>query len=109
MKAVWRLKSASVHDVLQSLPKSKRPAYNTILTIMRILEQKGYLRREKAGRAHVYRSLVSRGQARTRAVQHMVHSFFEDSPEQLVLSVLESEKLSPAEIARLKEMIDRRG
>jgi predicted transcriptional regulator len=108
MKSVWSLEEASVHDVHQAMPTGKRLAYNTILTIMRILEQKGYLLREKEGRAHVYRPAVSQAQARRSAVRHMVQSFFEDSPEQLVLSVLEDEDLTAEEIARLKKMIGRR-
>jgi predicted transcriptional regulator len=72
---------------------------------MRILESKGYLRREKTGRAHIYRPVVSRHQARGTAVQQLVRSFFDDSPEQLVLSVLDGENLSSEEIARLKKMI----
>ncbi len=108
MKTVWTLGSASVNDVLAALPNGKRLAYNTILTTMRILERKGYLGHDKAGRAHVYHPLVSRTQARGGAVRHMVKSFFDDSPEQLVLSVLQNENLSPEEITRLKKMIDER-
>ncbi len=107
MKIVWDLKSASVNDVAAALPAEKPLAYNTILTTMRILEHKGYLRREKVGRAHVYRPLVSRRQARTKAVRQMVSSFFDGSPEQLMLSVLENERLTPEEITRLKKMISR--
>jgi len=109
MKAVWKMGAASVAEVQASFSSTKRLAYNTILTMMRILEQKGYLERQKAGRAHIYRPLVSPGQARSRAVRHLVRSFFEDSPEQLVLSVLQNERLSPEEIARLKDLIDKRG
>ena len=106
MKVVWKQGTATVNDVTDALPAGKRLAYNTILTTMRILEKKGYLRREKAGRAHVYRPAVTKSQARTKAVRQMVQSFFDDSPEQLVLSVLENEKLTPEEIARLKTLIN---
>lgn len=108
MKSVWDLEEASVHDVRQAMPAGKRLAYNTILTIMRILEQKGYLLREKSGRAHVYRAAVSQDQARRSAVRHILRSFFENSHEELVLSVLDDEDLTPDEIARLKQMIGRR-
>jgi predicted transcriptional regulator len=105
MKIVWDHDQATVNDVVAALPAGNTLAYNTILTTMRILEQKGYLRREKVGRSHVYRPLVSRRQARTKAVRHMVSSFFDGSPEQLMLSVLENEQLTPQEITRLKKMI----
>ena len=109
MKIIWRTGSASVSDVHLAMPSGNRLAYNTILTMMRILEHKGYLEREKSGRAHVYRPLISPGQARHRAVKHLLKSLFDDSPEQLVLAVLRDEPLTPEEIARLREMIDKRG
>ena len=107
MKIVWEHDQVTVNDVMTAIPVSKSLAYNTILTTMRILEQKGYLRREKIGRSHVYRPLVSRHQARTKAMRQMVSSFFDGSPEQLMLSVLENEQLTSEEIARLKRMIDK--
>jgi predicted transcriptional regulator len=109
MKIIWKKGTASVGDVHTSMSTTNRLAYNTILTMMRILEHKGYLEREKSGRAHVYRPLISPGQARSRAVKHLLKSLFDDSPEQLVLAVLQDEPLTPEEIVRLKEMIDKRG
>jgi predicted transcriptional regulator len=109
MKIIWKTGTASVSDVHMAMPSANRLAYNTILTMMRILEHKGYLERHKSGRAHVYQPLVSPGQARRKAVKHLLSSLFDDSPEQLVLAVLQDEPLSPQEIARLKELIDKRG
>jgi predicted transcriptional regulator len=105
MAIVWEMGEATVNDVVAALPERNRPAYNTVLTTMRILEQKGYLRHIKEGRAHVYRPLVSRNQARRQVVRHMVQRFFNDSPELLLLSILENEKMSPEELERLKQMI----
>ena len=107
MSVIWDLGQGTVNDVISSLPETNRPAYNTVLTIMRILEQKGYLNRVKNGRAHVYQPDVSRGQARRKAVRHMVSSFFDDSAEQLLVSILENERVSPEELDRLKKMIER--
>jgi len=106
MKAVWELEEASVNDVLSSLPSRTRPAYNTVLTIMRILERKGYLEHVKEGRAYVYRPLVNRKGARRKAVRHMISSFFEGSPRLLMLSLMEDEKITPEELEQLKKMID---
>lgn len=105
MAIVWEMGEATVNDVVAALPEDNRPAYNTVLTTMRILEHKGYLRHSKEGRAHVYRPLVSRNQARSQVVRHMVQSFFNDSPELLLLSILENENLTAEELERLKEMI----
>ena len=105
MSLVWEQGEATVSGVIDAMPKENRPAYNTVLTILRILETKGYLKHVKEGRAHVYRPIVSQDQARSKAVRHMVSSFFDNSAEQLLLSILENEKLSRAEIARLQQMI----
>ncbi len=105
MTAVWEQKRATVGDILAAQSRGKRPAYNTILTIMRILEQKGYLSREKEGRAHVYTPRVSRKQARSRAIRDMTRGFFGGSSEELMLGIIENEKLSTADIERLKAMI----
>jgi predicted transcriptional regulator len=106
MRVVWELGEATVNDVIAALPGRSAPAYNTVLTILRILEQKGYLRHGKAGRAHVYRPLVSQEQARKKAVRHMVKSLFDGSPEALVLSIMKNEKLEPKDLARLQKMIE---
>lgn len=106
MQIIWDLGEATVNDVIAALPKSRAPAYNTVLTILRILEQKGYLRRTKAGRAHVYRPVVTREQARKKALRHMLKSLFDDSPEALVISILKNEKLSAREFEGLKKMIE---
>ena len=106
MDMVWKLGEATVNDVA-SVQKGPHPlAYNTILTMMRILEKKGYLRHEKNGRAHLYRPIVDRQQARSKAVRQMVKSFFDNSPELLMMNLLKSEELSAEERDRLKQMLD---
>lgn len=106
MNVVWDLGRATVNSVAEAQRGSKRLAYNTILTMMRILEQKGYLRREKVGRAHVYLPVVDRSQARTRAIRHMLKSLFNNSPELLMVNLLENETLSENDLERLRQMID---
>ena len=105
MIIIWKLKKATVNDVVKALPRSHRLAYNTVLTTMRILERKGYLDHKKDGRAHIFIPSVSRDQAQRKVVRHMVRSFFDNSPELLMLSVLENENISPEELKHLKEMI----
>ncbi|HOP06545.1 MAG TPA: BlaI/MecI/CopY family transcriptional regulator [candidate division Zixibacteria bacterium] len=105
MTIIWRLGEATVAEVTEALPADQPLAYNTVLTTMRILEQKGYLRRVKSGRAHVYQPLISNSQARRNVVRHMVQSFFNDSPELLLLNIIENEELTPEELQHLKKMI----
>ncbi len=109
MRVVWERGAVTVQAVADSLPDAGAPlAYNTVLTTMRILERKGYLTREKAGRAHVYSAAISREEARGKVVRHLVETFFDDSPELLLLSLLDGEKVSAAELDRLKRMIAER-
>ncbi|MFH1686524.1 MAG: BlaI/MecI/CopY family transcriptional regulator [bacterium] len=105
MQVVWEKGQATVTEVVEDLPRPSRPAYNTVLTTMRILEQKGYLQHVKAGRAHIFQPLVSRPQAQKKAMRHMLRSFFDDSPELLLVSILQDENISPDELKRLREMI----
>ena len=107
MNIIWDKGEATVSDVLTALPKSNRLAYNTVLTILRILEVKGYLRHVKAGRAHIYHPIVDRNQARRKAVTHMVKGFFDNSTELLVQNILDGENISAEELARLKKMIEK--
>jgi predicted transcriptional regulator len=107
MDVIWDRGSASVADVVEALPKEPELAYNTVLTTMRILEDKGYLKHKKAkeGRAFVYSPVVGREEATRKAVRHLVSRFFRDSPELLVLNVLRDEELSEAELKRIRQLI----
>ncbi len=109
MKIVWDSAEASVGDVLTAWVDDPIPAYNTVLTTMRILERKGYLKHVKRGRAFVYQPLVNRTSARKHAVSHMVKSFFDGSPELLVLSLIGENKLTPEDISRLEELLESQG
>lgn len=109
MQIIWEKGEATVNDVLDALPEDQTLAYNSVLTIMRILETKGYLGHRKEGRAHVYLPLVTEKQARKKAVRHMVSNFFNNSPELLLLSLVENDEITPEEIEKLKEMIKSEG
>ncbi len=105
IKVVWDRGQATVTEVVDALRPHQRLAYNTVLTTLRILERKGYLRREKNGRAHVYHPLVNRDAARRSAVLDVMEQFFESSPELLVLNVLENDELDDEDLHRLRQMI----
>jgi predicted transcriptional regulator len=107
MNILWEKEQATVADVVAALPKRQAAAYNTVQTMMGILEQKGYVTHTQSGRAFVYRPLVDRGTVQRRALGHLVTALFGGSPSQLVLNVLSDERLDPAEVRRLKDLIDR--
>lgn len=106
MHVVWEKGSATASDVLEALPSKPPAAYSTVVTTLRILEEKGYLRHTKQGRAFIYHPVVDRSQAARSAVQHLLQRFFNNSPELLVLNVLKDEPMDPAELKRLKQLIE---
>jgi predicted transcriptional regulator len=106
MDVLWEKGSATVADVSEALPKDPPLAYSTVLTTMRILETKGYVRHHKDGRAFVYQPVVGREQARESAVKHLVRRFFENSPELLMLNLMEGKKIDAAELKRLRQRIE---
>lgn len=106
MKVLWDDGPSTVGEVLDSLPNRVSLAYSTVRTTLRILEQKGYVRHEKRGRAFVYHPLVDRGDARRSAVRYVISRFFNNSPELLVLNVLENEEVDNQELLRLHRIIE---
>jgi len=111
MDVIWDKGSATVAEVAEALPKSLGLAYNTVLTTLRILEDKGYLRHTaaKEGRAYIYNARVSREQASRSAVRHLLSRFFDDSAEALVLNLIDDEQLSDAELKRVKDLLKEKG
>jgi predicted transcriptional regulator len=107
MDVMWEKGSATVAEVAEALPKELGLAYNTVLTTLRILEEKRYLRHTKAdeGRAFVYTPVVGRNEAGRNAVRYLVSRFFRNSPELLVLNLLEDEELSAGELDRIRDLI----
>jgi len=106
MEVLWEKETATVGEVIEALPKRPSLAYNTVLTTLRILEQKGYVKHGRRGRAFVYRPSIGRDQARRSAIRYVLSRFFENSPELLLVNVLENEKLDPEDLARLRKMIE---
>ena len=106
MEILWARGEATVADAVAAIPKREALAYSSVLTTMRILEQKGYITHRQEGRAFVYRPVVDRKEARRSAVKHLLSRFFDDSPELLVLNVIDEERLDMAELERLRKLVD---
>jgi predicted transcriptional regulator len=105
MEVVWNKREATVADVVDGVNGDPPLAYSTVLTTLRILENKGYLVHSKQGRAFTYKPAVERGVARDKALRHLLRRFFDDSPELLLLNLLESKEVSAKELARLRKRI----
>lgn len=109
MEVLWRRGAATVAEVAEALPQSPALAYNTVLTTLRILERKGYVRhrRARSGRAFVYRPSVPRQQATSSAVRLLLQRFFDGSRAALALNLLEEERIDKAELDRIRALIAR--
>jgi predicted transcriptional regulator len=115
MDVLWQKGSATVQQVLDALPEKPALAYNSVLTTIRVLENKGYLEHVKDGRAHIYKPILEREEATRSEIRHLVSRFFKNSHELLVLNILEdmsSESmgsdatgLEAVELKRLRELL----
>ncbi len=109
MEILWQRGSATVAEVHKALPKRLGLSYSTVLTTLRILEQKGYVTHSKEGQAFVYEPVVSRSQAQMKALGHVLSRFFENSPELLVMNLLNTEQIDAEDLQRIQKLIQQGG
>jgi predicted transcriptional regulator len=106
MRVLWEQGQATVGEVVDALNTRPKPAYNTVLTLLRIMEKKGYVSHRKDGRAFIFVPAVDRVDASRSALRTLVDRFFEGSPRLLMLNLLEDGQLSPEALKQLKERIE---
>ena len=106
MRVLWESQRATVGEVVARLAGTHSPAYNTVLTILGILERKGYVTHEKDGRAFVYLPVVDQNEARQSALSQVLNRFFDDSPRLLVLDLLGHERTDADELRLVRELIE---
>jgi len=105
MEVLWNKGQATVSDVTEALPPPLL-AYNTVLSTMRTLEQKGYVAHDEIGRAFAYRPLVGRGAAAKSAVDHVLARFFQNSPHALALTLLDDVPLRDADREAIRQLLE---
>jgi predicted transcriptional regulator len=105
MRLLWARGESAVADLVQALPEDTPLAYTSVLTTIRILEQKRYVRHRKEGRAFLYSPCVAENEARRSEIQHVLQRFFENSRERMVLSLLSDAQATPEELERMKKAI----
>src|SRR6202789_2751452 len=105
MKMLWSRGESAVSDLVAAMPEGAALAYTSVLTTVRILEQKGYVRHRQEGRAFLYSPCVEEHEAERSEVRHMMQRFFGNSRERLLLSLLGDDEVTPEELQRLKEAI----
>jgi predicted transcriptional regulator len=107
MRVLWRQGPSTVAAVVEAVADANPPAYNTVQTMMRILERKGFVSHRKSGRAFVFQALVDESHARRNAIRHVLDRFFDNSPGTMVLSLLEHEDVPDVELRQLRDLIQR--
>ena len=105
MNIVWEKGKATVREVKNALPRRKPLAYSTVLTVLRNLEWKGYLRHEVQDRTYVYHPTVPRDEVVHSMLRHLAGRFFAGAPELLMVNFLQREELSPEKLNKLKQLI----
>src|ERR1700709_211717 len=105
MRILWIHGEALASALVTAMPSSAPLAYNSVLTTVRILEQKGYVEHRQEGRAFLYSPCVAEQEASRSEVRHMMQRFFGNSREKLLLSLLGDDEVTAEELQRLKEAI----
>ena len=107
MTIIWRLGACTVAQILEALPPGREVAYTTVSTIVRILEHKGYVASEKAGRGHVYHALVTKEAYQAKSLDHLVTAVFDGAPTTLVRRLLDSDALSAEDLAEIRALLEK--
>lgn len=106
MAVLWEKGPSTVAEVCERM--ADPPAYNTVLSVLRILEEKGYVAHSEEGRAHRYHALVARDRAGASAVKRLVERMFGGSPELLLTHLMRDRTLTEADLRRLRKLLDER-
>ena len=105
MKVVWELQTATVRDVYEALLRRRKIAYTTVMTMMNILEEKGYLKKRAEDKAHVYRPAQAKAKVIRAMVQEFVERVFNGSAEPLLVHLVKDRHLSPEELEKIARAI----
>ena len=107
MNIVWRLRRATVRQIVDSLRAQRPLAYTPVQTVLSILTQKGVVRHTREGRAFVYTAIVKPEGVRREVIQAVVDKLFAGSSQSLVLHLIESDALTAEEAESLRNLLDR--
>jgi len=108
MKIIWAREVATVRDVYEALLERRKIAYTTVMTMMKILEQKKYLRKTQEDRAYIYRPAKPKNQVIKGMVQEFVNRVFNGSAEPLLMHLIEDQRLSEKDVDEIARMIRRK-
>ncbi len=108
MTELWALGEASVKEVLASLSEERNLAYTSGATILRILEEKGFVVSRKEGKSLIYKPLLAKDQYQKRSLQNLSRTLFDDTPATLVARLVDDEGLSEADLEEIRALVERR-
>lgn len=108
MNELWALGEGTVRDVLERLPEDRNLAYTSGATILRILEQKGFVTSRKEGKSHVYIPALAKDAYQSRSLKHLSAKLFDDTPASLVAALVNDEDLTEEALGQIRALVDRR-
>ena len=106
MQVLWQIKEGFVKDIIEHLPEP-RPAYNTVSTIVRILENKGFVDHRIFGKSHQYHAVVSKEEYKSFATEKLLHGYFGNSIESMFSFFMKKEKIDLNEADEILKMIEK--
>jgi BlaI family penicillinase repressor len=106
MRVLWRTGPTSVQEVHRGIQERRKLAYNTVQTMLTILHRKGKVKRVAEGRAYIYSAAVSHEKTAASAVKTLIDRLFGGKPESLVLNMVKSRQLTPAQLAELQSILE---
>lgn len=104
--ALWKIENGAVSDVLEALPEP-RPAYTTVATVLKVLENKGYISHRTYGKTNVYYAVISKSKYAGFHLKNIMHEMYDNSLKQMVSPFLNNKKISLTELEELKNMIEK--
>jgi BlaI family penicillinase repressor len=107
MQIVWKLKKGFVKDIIDAMPDDPKPPYNTISSVVRLLETKGFVGYKAYGKTHEYYPLITKSEYRKASVKKMLSGYFDNSAESLFSFMLKENQLSEDEINKIKQIINK--
>ncbi|MCC8425997.1 BlaI/MecI/CopY family transcriptional regulator [Mucilaginibacter sp. UR6-11] len=107
MQILWKLKQCFVKDIIDALPDDPKPPYNTISSIVRLLEKKGYVGYKAYGKTYEYFPVISKPEYRKTFFRKMIAGYFDNSVESLLSFMVKEEQLSEEDINKIKDIINK--
>lgn len=107
MQVLWDLKQCFVKDIIDALPDDPKPPYNTISSVVRLLEKKGYVGYKAYGKTYEYFPVISKPEYRKTFFKKMIAGYFDNSVESLLSFMVKEEQLSEEDINKIKDIINK--